>query len=422
MAEGELFELLKQEGVHPVDLAEFLEDADLPARIQAFETLEPDRAAQVLAALSRERRIELVDAMGEDRLGPVLDRLPDTVLAGLLEHLPVRHERAILEREPSRFPPGTAGGRMTRDFVSVPKTFTAEETIRAIQGSVTPHTVEFVYVVDEHRRLGGVLSLHKIVTQAPEARVADFMRRDVTFVGPATPIDKVGRIARKYRLRHVPVVDDGLELLGVVTLQELIDVIRREADEDVLKIAGAARVDLLRAPLFRRIRARVPWLAGCLALELLVSWVMRGYGRTLDRRVLAYFIPAIMAMGGNVGLQSATVVVRGLATGHLGLGHLVRVLLAELRMGITIGLLAASTIAIAAFVLSFGAPEAASLAAVVFLSMTISLTTAASFGAYLPFLMRRLGRDPAVASGPFVTGFNDLLNVTIYLTAATLLL
>jgi magnesium transporter len=441
---GSLAELLEQEGldretlrrclasVHPVDLAELLDDVDLEDRARIFDVLDADRAAQVLAAMPHDYKVQLVDRLGEDRLGPVIDRMPDYAVADILDHLPQHKERQVLQKlekekasdvaQLRQYPEHTAGGRMTKNFVAVPDDFTAGQTIKAIQGAVDSHTVDFVYVVDEEGRLRGVLSLSKLMIHTPETPVAQFMRKDVTFVGPGTDQEEVAKLAQKYRLRHVPVVDNDMKMLGVVTLQDIIDVIRHEANEDIMKMAGAEHVDPLRAPFFQRVKARLPWLGAAMALELLIAWIMKAYGATLEHLALAYFIPVIMAMGGSLGLQSSTIVVRGLATGDISVTKAFRVVTGEFRIGLLIGLLAGSVTGLMALLMHLGVAGATMLALIVFLSMMVSLCVAATMGALTPLALQRMKMDPAVASGPFITAVNDVVNVTIYLTMATLLI
>ncbi len=439
-----LTELLAQEGLdpetlrtclaslHPVDLAELLDDVDLENRVRIFEVMEPDQAAQVLAAMPHDYKVELVERIGEERLSGVIDRMPDYAVADIIDHLPAHKEKSVMakmETEKARdveqlreYDPHTAGGRMTRNFVAVPDTFTAGETIKAIQGSVDSHTVDFVYVVDEAGRLLGVTSLPKLMIHDPETPVSTFMRRDITFVGPTMDQEEVAKLAQKYRLRAVPVLDNDMRLIGVVTLQDIIDVIRHEANEDIMKMAGAEHVDPLRAPFLQRLKARLPWLGAAMALELMIAWIMKGYGATLEQLTLAYFIPVIMAMGGSLGLQSSTIVVRGIATGEITGGKTLRIVLGEFRIGVVIGLLAGVITGVMALLMQLRGEGALMLGVIVFISMMMSLCVAATMGALTPLVLQRLRFDPAVASGPFITAVNDVVNVTLYLTVATILI
>ncbi len=442
---GSLADLLEQEGldrdtlrtclssVHPVDLAGLLDDLELDDRVRIFEVLDHERAAQVLAAMPHDYKVELVQRMGEERLAGVIDRMADYAVADIIDFLPAHKERAVLAKletgrasdieQLRQYDDHTAGGRMTKNFVAVPETFSAGEVIKAIQGAVDSHTVDFVYVVDEAGRLRGVCSLPKLMIHSPETPVTDFMRKDVTFVGPTMDQEEVAKIAQKYRLRAVPVVDNGMKLLGVVTLQDIIDVIRHEANEDIMRLAGAEHVDPLRTPFLQRLKARLPWLGAAMVLELILAWIMRAYGGTLEQMaMLAYFVPIIMAMGGNVGLQSSTIVVRGLATGDITLAKTLRVVAGEFRVGVAIGGLAGLITGLMALLMHLGVRGSLELSAIVSGSMVLSISVASTMGALTPLVMHRFKHDPAIASGPFITAINDVVNVTIYLTVATLLI
>lgn len=419
--------------VHPVDLADHLEDVDLEDRVRIFEMLDPDRAAQVLTAMSDGGRAALAKRLGEEKLAPVVDRMPDFAVADIMDDLPTHQERAVLAKvgeehaadiqQLLQYPEHTAGGRMTKNFVTVPESYTARQTIQKIQGSVDSHTVDFVYVVDDQGALKGVSSLPKLMINKPETTVTDFMRRDVTFVGPTVDQEEVAKLAQKYRLRAVPVVDTDMRLLGVVTLQNIVDVIRSEADEDIMRLSGAAsRVDPVRAPFFQRLKTRLPWLAAAMILELLIAWIMLGYEGTLRTLALAYFIPVIMAMGGSLGVQSSTLVVRGLATGDITPVRALKIVENEFWVGITVGLMAGLVTGLMAYAMDMKEPTATTLGFIVFLSMFVSLTVASTMGALTPLVLARMKLDPAVASGPFITAMNDVVNVTIYLTMAWFLI
>lgn len=442
---GGLAELLEKEGldrdrlraclseIHPLDLAEFLDDVDLENRVRIFEVLDPERAAQTLAAMPHEYKVELVEKMGEERLSSVIERMPDYAIADIIDHLPTHKERLLLEKlEKERaedvqalrkFDPHTAGGRMTRNFVTVPSTFSAGETIKAIQGAVDSHTVDFVYVVDENERLQGVLSLPKLMTHGPEELVSSFMRKDVTFVGPTTDQEAVAQLAQRYHLRHVPVVDNEMRILGVVTLQDIIEVIQHEASEDMMKMAGSVLVDSLHTPTWLRYRMRLPWLFLTLGGELFIALVIsKVFRATLEKAaILAAFMPAIAATGGNVGLQSTTLIIRGLGMGTIRTGQFLKVLFTELRLGAMLGLTCGVASALVAMLIEASHGSVLKLGAAVFMAM-ISATSATSLvGAVEPLVLHRLKLDPATACGPFVTMFNDLFGTTVYFLIAMLL-
>ena len=186
-------------------------------------------------------------------------------------------------------------------------------------------------------------------------------------------------------------------------------------------VAGGME-NMSRAPFLLRVKSRLPWLAAAMVMELGLAWIMKAYGQTLESVALAYFIPIIMAMGGNVGLQSSTAIVRGLATGDVTLSKAFRIVMSEFRVGSTIGIMAGLITGMMAYLMNFRASGALVLSLIVTASMTVSMSLAATMGTMTPLIMHRLKFDPAIASGPFITAVNDVVNVTIYLTVATLLI
>jgi len=440
-----LADLLAQEGVteerlkafladiHPVDLAEFLTDLGVEERVRIFELLDTDRAARALAAMPHQPKVELVEGIGEQKLSDVLDRMPDEAVADLIDHLPIHREKKILSqmdqehagdvRELRAYDPHTAGGRMTKNFVAVPEHFTAGEAIRAIQGSVNSETVSVLYVVDENEHIKGVCGVGSLLSHAPETLLSEFMRREVSFVGVNTDQEEVAQLARKYRLRAVPVVDNDMRLIGVVTLRDLFDVVTEEANEDMMKMAGSTLVDSLHTPTWVRYRLRLPWLFLTLGGELFIALVItKVFLATLARAaILTAFMPAIMATGGNVGLQSTTLIIRGLGMGTIRTSQVLKVLAAELRLGLLLGITCGVGAAAFAMILRSGHSEVLKLGVAIFLAMLSATAATSVVGTLEPLILHRLKLDPATACGPFVTMFNDLFGTTIYFLIAMLL-
>ncbi len=440
-----LSELLEQEGldretlrtvlasVHPVDLAESLDDVDLEDRVRIFELLEPEVAAQVLAAMPHDYKVELVEKLGEQKLGGIIERMPDNAVADILDHLPHHKEKLVLQSVDTnkavdlqvlrQYPPNTAGGRMTRNFVAVPAATTARQVIEQIQGAVDPHTVDFIYVTDEQNHLQGISSLARLMLHKPDEQIGSFMRKEISFVGPTTDQEEVARLAQRYRIRAVPVVDAEMKMLGVVTLQDIVEVIQHEASEDMHKMAGTVDVDTLDTPLLRRYSRRLPWLLLTLGGELMIAVVISKIFRTTLEKavVLSAFMPAIAAAGGNVGLQSTTLIVRGLGMGTIRAAQFAKVILTELRLGTFLGVTCGLASAVIAMMIQWNHQDVAKIGIAVFLAM-ISATVATSLGGALgPMLLHRLKMDPATACGPFVTMFNDLFGTSVYFLIASLL-
>jgi magnesium transporter len=440
-----LAELLEQEGldrdtlrtvlasVHPVDLAELLDDVDLEDRIRVFEMLDPEIAAQVLAAMPHDYKVELVDKMGEEKLGAVIDKMPDNAVADIIDHLPHHKEKKVFLNVDTakaadiqalrQYPPNTAGGRMTRNFVAVTADTTARQVIQSIQGAVDPHTVDFIYVTDEHDHLKGISSLARLMLHKPDEKLGDFMRKEISFVGPNTDQEEVAQLAQKYRIRAVPVVDADMKMLGVVTLQDIVEVIQQEASEDMHKMAGSVVVDTLTTPTMTRYRMRLPWILLTLGGELFIAVVIsKVFGNTLkNAAILAAFMPAITAAGGNVGLQSTTLIVRGLGMGTIRVGQFLRVLWTEFRLGLLLGLTCGAVAAGVAMGLEHNYDSVGKLGIAVFLAMVSATCATSLVGAIEPMVLHRMKFDPATACGPFVTMFNDLFGTSVYFLIATLL-
>jgi len=442
-----LAELLEQEGldrdtlrtvlasVHPVDLAEALDDVELDDRVRIFEVLEADVAAQVLAAMPHDYKVELVDRIGEEKLGGIIDRMPDNAIADILDHLPHHKEKQVLSKVDTnravdlqvlrQYPPHSAGCRMTRNFVAVPANTSARQIIEQIQGAVDPHTVDFIYVTDEHDRLQGISSLARLMLHKPDEKIGDFMRKEISFVGPTTDQEEVAQLAQKYRIRAVPVVDADMKMLGVVTLQDIVEVIQQEASEDMHKMAGSVVADTMHTPTFKRYKMRLPWILLTLGGELSIAVIIsKLFGNTLEKAaILSAFMPAITATGGNVGLQCTTLIVRGLGMGTIKFSQLMKILMTELRLGMLLGVTCGVAAAAAAALIEHQHPALviAKLGLAVFLAMVSATGATSIVGSLEPLVLHRFKLDPATACGPFVTMFNDIFGTTVYFLIATLL-
>jgi magnesium transporter len=419
--------------IHPADLADMLDEVDLEKRLRVFDMLPPDTAARVLASMPHNYKVQLVDRLGEEKLTPVIDKMPDSAIADILDHLPVHKETHVLSKVDHemaedikllrKYPPDTAGGRMTRNFVTVTPGATAREVIRGIQGAVDPHTVDFIYVVDEEGHLLGISSLARLMLHKPDEAIGTFMRKEISWVHPETDQEEVARLAQKYRIRAVPVVTEDLKMLGVVTLQDIVEVIQHAASEDMHKMAGSVVVDSLTTPTLVRYRMRLPWIMLTLGGELFIAIVIsKIFGDTLARAaILAAFMPAITAAGGNVGLQSTTLIVRGLGMGTIRMSQFVKVLWTELRLGLMLGVTCGVAAAAVAMGIEYQYPAVMKLGIAVFLAMVSATAATSLVGAIEPMVLHRLKFDPATACGPFVTMFNDLFGTSVYFLIATLL-
>lgn len=425
-------ELRRLQLLDPVDLADLLEDQSPPERARILEEFEPPFAARVVEAIEAPLRATVVEHLSDAGFAALAAHLSDTVLNDLLQQLASDRRALLVGRltpearsdieQLQPYSPKTAGGIMTTDFVKVPDTFSAEQVVKAIQGAVKSETLEHIYVVNEREELTGVCSLRGLLQQSPTAGVRAFLEPAAVRVPAGMDQEEVARVVRDRNVRAVPVVDARGRLVGVVTVDQVIDVIHQEASEDMYKMAGAEISDPVYEPVLRRFSRRVRWLAVTVVLELLNAFVMTQFEATLDQIiVLACFIPIVMAVGGGVGIQSSTIVIRGLATGQVTLRRGMRVILAESATGLLIGLVCGLVTALAARI-KVGADDGILFGTAIFLSMSVSIVLAAVWGTLVPLVLHRFKIDPAVASGPLITATNDVISVLLFLGIATVII
>ncbi len=295
-----------------------------------------------------------------------------------------------------------------------------KEAIERLQQAEHAEASFYVYVVDDQGQLVGVLSLRQLIMQPPFTALRDCMVTEPIRVSAETDQEEVARVVARYDLLAVPVVNQVNQLVGVVTVDDVIDVLSEEATEDILKMAGTTVEEVTSPGVLRGAWIRLPWLAasfvGALGAVLLLG---RFEGILRNTVQLAFFMPIILGMGGNVASQCAMVVVRGLATGRLELSAMGRILSHELGTGLLLAIAFAVGLASCAALLGYGPPR---LPIVVGLGIFGSMLIAASVGTILPLLLDRMGADPTVASGPFVTTSTDVLGIASFFVIASTLL
>lgn len=393
-----------------------------------------DKAAEVLANMSDDGIRRITNEMTEELVADLLDRLepddatdvvhalPDDVRVRVLEEM--EHEDKVELARLLAYPPDTAGGIMSTDYFTASDKTTCGAAIRALQRRTDEvENVQYVYVVDVDQRLRGVVSLRGLVVHPPNTPLVSVMTRDPITVHPSDDQEEVARFVARYDLLAIPVVEESGRMIGLVTVDDVVDVIREEAAEDMYKMAGLSEnADVTgQAALWKQARRRAGWLLTTIFGGMAAAGVIGQYEATLQQvAVLAGYIPVVMAMGGNVGIQSATVAVRGLATGHVQVGGAVVFILRELRVGVLLGLLYG---AIITAIVSVGmVPEEPMVGIAVGVSIFAAIASASLMGSGIPVLLSRFKIDPAVATGPIVTTLVDLLAIFIYFNIARVLL
>ncbi|WP_324282830.1 magnesium transporter [Cyanobacterium aponinum UTEX 3222] len=421
--------------VQPVDIAEAIESLPSQMQLIAFRLLNKTEAIDVYEHLDytvqqslieqfkRQEVIDIVDKMSPDDRARLFDELPASVVSRILEQLSPEERQAtnlILGYEED-----TAGRIMTPEYISLKQNLTVEQTLEKIR-SLAPSSelVYYMYVVDQSRHLVGIVSLRDLVLHEPQQTLENIMTKDVIYVKTDMDQEEVARLIQRYDLLALPVVDKELRLVGIVTVDDVIDVLEQEATEDIYAL-GAVSSDgdnYFQTNLFTVARRRVTWLLVLLLTNTVTGSIIGAQEDVLTQvTVLAAFIPLLIGTGGNIGTQSSTVVIRGLSTDEisdLGPAKVVfREAIAGLLLGLILGLLAT--------IWAYFLPQT-DKNIIVSLSVGISLiaisTLASISGSALPFLFRRLGLDPALMSAPFITTAVDVLGVLIYFNIARLML
>ena len=383
-------------------------------RGQVLSELDSDSINQVLADLLHSDIAWLIKDLGPDDVAYLLGVLPEERAKEILSLM--RTEDSTEVADLLKYPKGTAGGIMTTEFFALPEDATAQDAIRRLQLATDAEMVFYIYVTDKDERLVGVLSLRQLLTVPPETPLKNIATRDVISVTVDMDQEEVARQVASYNLLAIPVIDNDSKLVGIITVDDVVDVIREEATEDMLKMAGAIEEDSVsKSSSVASAKHRLPWLFTNLVGSLLSGAILWEFRYTIQEVVaIVSFIPVIAAMGGNVGLQSSTLIIRGLATGLIELTDVRTVFFREIKVGLLMGLACGMILTIVGWIW-----HQAFLGMVVGLSLIIAFMVSTSMATFMPILLKRLRVDPAVAAGPFVTTANDITGITIYLSLAT---
>ncbi len=417
---------------HPADIAEilsYLDDeqaAELLRKLAAYKAaaaplgeMEPEESAEILDQLSRDEAIVILRRMDPDDAVDLLAALPVDVQRSFLAQMHAKEAKVLSDL--LAYSPDTAGGLMSPEVVALPLDMTAAEAIGELRRrSAEVETIYYAYVVDDNHSLQGVLALRDLALSPPTTRLAELLLKDVITISVDTDVEEVGLIFDKYNYIALPVVDGTGKLLGIITVDDVIDVIRKEATEDFLKFSGIAGGDEEPlSPPAVAVRKRLPWMAANIIFNLLAVTIIAGFENTLAQVViLAAFLPMITDMGGNIGIQAIGVAIRGLALGKVSFHDLWRVLRKEVVVGLLNGLLLGLQIGVIAYFWKGNIY----LGVVITVAMWINVLLAGVIGTAIPFIFNRWGKDPAMMSGAFLTTITDATGLFVFLGLATLVM
>ena len=418
--------------VQPVDIAEAIEALPQPMRLGAFRLLPKARAITVYEYLATDAQqslieefrdqeiLEIVNGMSPDDRASLFDELPPALVRQIVTQLTPEERQATAQLLGYR--PETAGRLMTPEYIALSDQLTVAQAAEEIRQLARDREVSYyIYIVDERGQLSGVASLRDLLLADPQHALSTVMDRDVIYVQTETDQEAVARTIQRYDLVAAPVVDGDLILVGVVTVDDAIDVLQEEATEDIYNM-GAVNAEgdsYFQANMTAVTRKREPWLFVLLITNALTILVMSHFEEVLEEVVaLAFFTPLLIDAGGNVGAQSSTVVIRGLSTDELKNRKPIWVILRESLAGSILGLLLGLAVIVLVFVF-IGHVE---IGLTVGISLLFIAVLAATTGAGLPFVFHAMGFDPALMSSPFITTVVDILGIFIYLSTAKLLL
>ena len=416
---------------HAADLSVVFRSLSVAQQRKLFNLIsDVEQKGILFSELDEDTFQDLIDGMKVEDIVSILESMPADDVADIIGRLPEEKSKTILDKMKKaeseevedllRYEDDTAGGIMVPDFIALREDVTARQAIESLQTEHSDVEMAFyLYVVDEYGKLVGVSSLRQLVVVAPETLLKEFMTTDVFSVQTDMDQEEVARLVARYDILAVPVVDGSNRLVGIVTVDDVIDILRKEATEDILKMAGAGEEFVETKSIFKSTRIRLPWLfASCLG-GIFAFFIIGRFESSLSKiAALAAFIPVIMGMGGNIGTQSSTIVVRGLATGRINIREIWPVVFKELSIGVILGLVYGLLIgSVAQLRYSMEA-----LAVSVTLAVVCSMSVAALVGSLVPMVFARINIEPAVAAGPLVTTSIDIISVFFYFLIATTLL
>lgn len=430
-AETNLIKLILK--THPADLAVLFRYFTDDEQSQVFNLMtNSNHTIEFLIELDDTLIANLLNIEKPERIVGLLENAPandQSYILGILEENQSQSVIDLLNREEQEeieeimgYPEDSAGAMMTTDIFTLYEDTKCSQALIELQDQEDAEMVFYLYVTNEYDSLVGVASLRALATTPPDKLLKDIMVKRVHTVRPETDQEDVAQLVAQYNYLAVPVIDSDNHLLGIVTVDDVVDVIREEATEDFLQMAGAGKDrEILLKSSWENAKARLPWLFASWIGGIIAASIIGKFEYMLESIIaLAAFIPVIIGMGGNIGTQSSTIIVRGMATGRIELGNELKIVLKELRVGLILGSLYGLMLG---FFAKFKFLDSDPLLGVVVgLSICCSMLLAAAVGTFTPLALRKIDIDPAIATGPFVTTSIDILGVLLYFFIAGTLL
>ena len=414
--------------MHPYDiftLTEDLEDQEIAACIKAlgvplgielFEQFDDQRKEEIFDCFSKEWMADILEEMAPDERADFVKFLPDERLEEVLP-LIARAERIDIKKL-IEYKEGTAGSILTTEYASLAPDITVKAALEKLKSQAfNRETIYYIYVVNNERELIGFVSLRDLLVEPSGSKIENVMHKNVISARVDEDKEIVAKRISDYDFLAIPIVDEGDRLIGIVTVDDVVDVVIEESTEDIYKYgAVGGYIDYMKSNMFQMAQQRVVWLLILIFVGFIAAWVIETNSMQLKTVVaLSFFIPLLLGAGGNAGTQSSTVIIRGMATGGIKITDLIVIMKRELGVGVIIGTFLAG-------VVSFGAlwfNQDPRVGVTVGLAMIVTVTLATTLGAFLPILFKRLKLDPALMSGPFITSIVDIVSLLVYFRIAT---
>ena len=432
--DGKYQELKKQlMDLEEADIAEILEEIKDKDTVRIFRLLPKDRAADIFSLLDIDNQQVIIDSLTDKEAANIIDEMAADDAADLIDELPSNVVKRILSNTTSetrkdinhllKFPDDSAGSIMTVEFLDIKSNITIKEAIEKIrEKGQDKETLDFCYVLDAQRKLVGTLSLKQIILSPSDTMIKDIMEDDPVFVNTLTDQEEVANMFQKYDMTVMPVVDSENRLVGIITIDDIVDIIEEEATEDIEKMAAITPTDkpYMKTGVFETWKKRIPWLLLLMVSATFTGKIIQSYEKALASAVvLTSFIPMLMDTGGNAGSQASVSIIRGLSLNEIEFKDILKILWKEFRVSFLIGI----TLAIANFIKLITIDNVSmQIAGIVCGTLVVTVICAKLVGSSLPMFAKKLGFDPAVMASPFITTIIDALSLIVYFQIASMIL
>lgn len=419
--------------MNPVDIAALIEEFPENERTKIFRLLPKSLAADVFSYLPIELEQDIIVALSDKEAGHILDNLNADDAADLIDEMPANVvKRLLANADPEtrrainhllQYPDDSAGSIMTVEFMDLKESYTVEQSLRKIRmEGIDKETINTCYILNPHRRLLGAISLRRLLLSDPVEKMSNIMEDHVISVSTRTDQEEVAQLFQKYDFTSIPVVDSENRLVGIITVDDIVDILQQEATEDIEKMAAITPTDkpYMKTGIFETWKKRIPWLLILMISATFTGRIISHYEAALASYVvLTAFIPMLMDTGGNAGSQASVSIIRGLSLNEIDYSDTLKIILKELLVGMLIG----ATLAVANFVkLLIIDRVSVTIAMVVCMTLVVTVIFAKLVGCSLPILAKRLGFDPAVMASPFITTIVDALSLMMYFKIAGMIL